>query len=227
MLPQEAPNHPKTLSMGILHEYMSCWTPLGSLRYPQGHQNSTEMANLRCFWHTPDSYEIVRQASPGHHSDFQKRVCFCCFIKPKKEGASFRAISDHITDQIRNHVFDEYDTPACSWLPTCICEVCRKQLSNPEVPQWPQGDIYSCNIPMGSVLRSVGAFQGNIWSVAPFIPGAKLYWDGWKYKNALFSKSPNGPILKFFLVTGEVMVVSELLSDLPVLFLFVGVASGP
>ena len=23
---------------------------------------------------------------------------------------------------------------------------------------------------MGSVLRSFGAFQGNIWSVAPFIP---------------------------------------------------------
>ena len=94
-------------------------------------------------------------------------------------------------------------------------------------PRVVQYDIYSCNIPMGSVLRSVGAFKGNIWSVAPFIPGAKLYWDGWKYKNALFSKSPNGPVLKFFLVTGEVMVLSELLLDLPVLFFFVGVASGP
>ena len=43
----------------------------------------------------------------------------------------------------------------------------------------------------------------------------------------VFSKSPNGPILKFLLVTGEVMVLSELLSDLPVLLIFVGVASGP
>ena len=31
-------------------------------------------------------------------------------------------------------------------------------------------DTISCNIPMGSVLRSFGAYQGNIWSVAPFIP---------------------------------------------------------
>ena len=75
---------------------------------------------------------------------------------------------------------------------------------------------------MGSVLGSFEAFQGNIWSVAPFIPGAELYWDGWKYKNALFSKSPNGPILKFFLVAGEVIVLSELLSDHLALFLFLG-----
>ena len=38
-------------------------------------------------------------------------------------------------------------------------------------PRVVQHDIQSCNIPMGSVLRSFGAFQGNIWSVAPFIPG--------------------------------------------------------
>ena len=47
------------------------------------------------------------------------------------------------------------------------------------------------------------------------------------YETYVFSKSPNGPILKFLLVTGEVIVVSELLSDLPVLFVVVGVASGP
>ena len=47
-----------------------------------------------------------------------------------------------------------------------------------------------------------------------------------KYKNALFSKSAKWPILIFF-VTGEVMILSELLSDLPVLLIFVGVASGP
>ena len=47
------------------------------------------------------------------------------------------------------------------------------------------------------------------------------------YKTRIFSKSPNGPILKKKLVAGEVMVLSELLSDLPVLLIFVGVASGP
>ena len=46
-----------------------------------------------------------------------------------------------------------------------------------------------------------------------------------KWKNAIFSKSPNGPILKFFLVTGEVRVISENFLDLPVLLIFVGVAS--
>ena len=42
------------------------------------------------------------------------------------------------------------------------------------------------------------------------------------YKIYVFSKSPNGPISKFLLVTGEVMVLSELLLDLPVLLIFVG-----
>ena len=42
------------------------------------------------------------------------------------------------------------------------------------------------------------------------------------YKTRIFSKSSNGPILKFFLVAGEVMVVSELLSDHFALFLFLG-----
>ena len=37
------------------------------------------------------------------------------------------------------------------------------------------------------------------------------------YETYVFSKSPNGPVLKFLLVTGEVIVLSELLSDLPVL----------
>ena len=45
------------------------------------------------------------------------------------------------------------------------------------------------------------------------------------YKTYIFSKSPNGPILKFCLVTGEVMRILEQPSDLPVLFIFVGVAS--
>ena len=39
MLPWKAPNDPKTLPMGILHEYMPCWTTLGPFRYPRGSQN--------------------------------------------------------------------------------------------------------------------------------------------------------------------------------------------
>ena len=46
------------------------------------------------------------------------------------------------------------------------------------------------------------------------------------YKTRIFSKPPNGPILKFFLVAGEVIVLSELLSDHLALFLFVGGGSG-
>ena len=40
----------------------------------------------------------------------------------------------------------------------------------PNGPRVVQHDIKSCNIPMWSVLGSFRAFQGNIWSVAPFIP---------------------------------------------------------
>ena len=36
MLPWKAPNDPKTLPMGILHDYKSCWTTLGPFGYPQG-----------------------------------------------------------------------------------------------------------------------------------------------------------------------------------------------
>ena len=36
MLPWKAPNDPKTLPMGILHDYMSCWTTLGPFRYQRG-----------------------------------------------------------------------------------------------------------------------------------------------------------------------------------------------
>ena len=50
---------------------------------------------------------------------------------------------------------------------------------------------------MGSVLRSFGAFQGNIWSVAPFIP-VGLGENRWKkHKKIFHSKPPQCPILKF------------------------------
>ena len=58
---------------------------------------------------------------------------------------------------------------------------------------------------MGSVLRSFEAFQDNIWSVTPFIPvgPGKNYKK--KGKNYFFSKSPNGPILKFLLVVQNIV----------------------
>ena len=39
MLPLKAPNDPKTLHMGISHDFMSCWTTLGPFGYPRGPQN--------------------------------------------------------------------------------------------------------------------------------------------------------------------------------------------
>ena len=57
MLPQKAPNGPKMLPMGILHDYMSSWTTLGPFRYPRGPQNSTKMAQ-----NSPKSPEWLKMA---------------------------------------------------------------------------------------------------------------------------------------------------------------------
>ena len=57
-------------------------------------------------------------------------------------------------------------------------------------PRVVQHDIHSCNIPMGSVLGSFGAFQGNIWSVAPFIPVRRGQKRVKKHEKRVFSKSP-------------------------------------
>ena len=78
----------------------------------------------------------------------------------------------------------------------------RGYLNGPRVVQH---DIYSCNIPMGSVLRSFGAFQGNIWSVAPFIPVGPGENQCCPHKTRIFSKSPNGPIFNFFLVVQNIV----------------------
>ena len=70
---------------------------------------------------------------PKTHSDFQQEVCFSCFTKPAKEGAKFRAISDSIKTQIIDSgFFPQYGSDKWSWLPTCICESCRKKLAKPE-----------------------------------------------------------------------------------------------
>ena len=58
---------------------------------------------------------------------------------------------------------------------------------------------------MGSVLRSFGAFQGNIWSVAPFIPVGPGENQCCPHKTRIFSKSPNGLIFKFFLVVHNIV----------------------
>ena len=40
--PFMTPNDPKTLQMGILHDYMSYWTTLGPFRGPQGPKNGAK-----------------------------------------------------------------------------------------------------------------------------------------------------------------------------------------
>ena len=40
MLPWKAPNDPKTLPMGRLHDYKSCWTTLGPFGVMQGYFGS-------------------------------------------------------------------------------------------------------------------------------------------------------------------------------------------
>ena len=60
MLPWKAPNGPKTLPMGILHEYMSCWTTLGPFRYPRGPQNGPKQHR-----NGPEWLKITRMAQNG------------------------------------------------------------------------------------------------------------------------------------------------------------------
>ena len=58
---------------------------------------------------------------------------------------------------------------------------------------------------MGSVLRSFGAFQRNIWSVTPFFPVGPGENQCCPHKMRIFSKSPNGPIFNFFLVVQNIV----------------------
>ena len=44
------PNDPKTLPMGILHDYMSCWSTLGPFRYPRGPQNDPKQHQKGLEW---------------------------------------------------------------------------------------------------------------------------------------------------------------------------------
>ena len=60
MLPWKSPNDPKTLPMGILHDYMSCWTTLGPFRYPWGPQNGPKQ-----HWNGPEWLKITRMAQNG------------------------------------------------------------------------------------------------------------------------------------------------------------------
>ena len=54
---------------------------------------------------------------------------------------------------------------------------------------------------MGSVLRSFGAFQDKIWSVAPFIPVGLSENQLINPKNAFFSKIAKQNELKFKIST--------------------------
>ena len=60
MLPWKAPNDPKTLPMGILHDYMSCWATLGPFRYPRGPQNGPKQHR-----NGPEWLKITRMAQNG------------------------------------------------------------------------------------------------------------------------------------------------------------------
>ena len=50
MLPWKAPYDPKTLPMGLLHDYMSCWTTLWPFRYPGGPQNDPKQHQNGLKW---------------------------------------------------------------------------------------------------------------------------------------------------------------------------------
>ena len=60
MLPWEAPTDLKTLPMGILHDYMSCWTTLGPFGYPRGPQNGPKQYQNGLKW-----LKITRIAQNG------------------------------------------------------------------------------------------------------------------------------------------------------------------
>ena len=60
MLPWKAPNDPKTLPNGILHDYMSCWTTLGPFGYPRGPQNGPKQHQNGLEW-----LKITRMAQNG------------------------------------------------------------------------------------------------------------------------------------------------------------------
>ena len=54
---------------------------------------------------------------------------------------------------------------------------------------------------MGIVLGSFGAFQGNIWSVAPFVPAGPSENQWKKHKKCIYSKIAKQNELKFKIST--------------------------
>ena len=62
---------------------------------------------------------------------------------------------------------------------------------------------------MGSVLRSVGAFQGNIWSVAPFIPVGPSKNGPKKHEKNDFSKNAR-PIFLVFSHNPSILGMKEI-----------------
>ena len=62
---------------------------------------------------------------------------------------------------------------------------------------------------MGSVLRSVGAFQGNIWSVAPFIPVGPSKNGLKKHEKSDFSKNAR-PIFLVFSHNSSILGMKEI-----------------
>ena len=57
---KRAPNDLKTLPMGIIHDYMSCWTTLRPFRYPRGPQNGPKQHR-----NGPEWLKTTRMAQNG------------------------------------------------------------------------------------------------------------------------------------------------------------------
>ena len=62
---------------------------------------------------------------------------------------------------------------------------------------------------MGSVLGSLGAFQGNIWSVAPFIPVGPSKNGLKKHEKSDFSKNAR-PIFLVFSHNSSILGMKEI-----------------
>ena len=62
--------------------------------------------------------------SKKDHAAMQKAVCLVCWRKQK----NLRNISNKVKMEIKEHVLEDYDSEAKSWLPSVICGGCYKNL---------------------------------------------------------------------------------------------------
>ena len=82
----------------------------------------------------------------------QKAVCLVCWRKPK----NVRNISRKVGMEIKEHVFEEYDTDAWSWLPTVICAGCYKNLHDVKINS---EYVWSHTISINNLINNLINFQ--------------------------------------------------------------------